>query len=160
MDKFALSKAPVRMRDMRLVRAFEWFVSQMAQGKPCPLRLSLGHRGHPMDLLELAESFYRALDLYLWLASRYPEIFFQREQVMEKRELCSRLVTSLLDRITVTTKRSAVIGSKQIAGAKAHANAKTPDAESEELDMGLGELEEVLGEIESISDAAVSRPKS
>ncbi|PJF19163.1 hypothetical protein PSACC_01007 [Paramicrosporidium saccamoebae] len=101
-DRLTLSAAPVQLRDPRIISAFQWFVKSIAEKKPCPFRVDLGHHRQAMDYLGLAESFYRTLDLYLWLASRFADIFIDRQKVMVKREMCSQLVTRLLSQITVS----------------------------------------------------------
>jgi ATP-dependent RNA helicase SUPV3L1/SUV3 len=105
-DRLTLSAAPVQLRDPRIISAFQWFVKSIAEKKPCPFRVDLGHHRQAIDHLGLAESFYRTLDLYLWLASRFADIFIDRKKVMAKREMCSQLVTRLLSQITVPRSKS------------------------------------------------------
>lgn len=99
-EKLTLSAAPVQLRDIRIIKAFQFFIKSLAERRPCPFQVDLGHHHIALDHLSLAESYYRTLDLYLWLGSRFPNIFVDREEVMVKREECSNLVTRLLSKIT------------------------------------------------------------
>lgn len=100
-EKLLLSAAPINLQDTGTLNAFYWFVTCIADKRACPLRVNLVHHRQALDHLSLAESFYRTLDLYLWLASRFPTLFTERTQVMAKREQCNQLVTKLLSQITV-----------------------------------------------------------
>jgi hypothetical protein len=100
-----------------------------------------------MDYLDMAESFYRTLDLYLWLATRYPKIFLEREKVMEKREFCSKLVNRLLGRITVDgakplpdlfTDRM----QKKMEGAVQRGSSDKPKSDIKELERALQDLDD------------------
>lgn len=99
-DKLVLVAAPVNLRDLSLLSSYRWFVSSLEAGRPCELQVHLRDRGNVMNYLELAESFYRMLDLYLWLGVRFPETFYQREEALKKRQTCNELVARLLQQIT------------------------------------------------------------
>lgn len=140
-EKLLLASAPVNLRDSNLVNAFHWFVSCLAERRPCPLRVDLRHHRQALDYLAMAESFYRTLDLYLWLGSRFPETYIEREQVLEKRELCSALVEKLLGRITID--RQAELPS--IPGLHRHEG----DLLREQPESDISSLDKVLKDMES-----------
>lgn len=100
-DKLVLAAAPVNLRDLSLLSSYRWFISSLEAGKPCELQVHLQNRRNVMSYLELAESFYRMLDLYLWLGVRFPETFYQRDEALKKRQACNELVTHLLQQITL-----------------------------------------------------------
>jgi ATP-dependent RNA helicase SUPV3L1/SUV3 len=103
-DLVTLSCAPVNVRCPLNVNSFRLMISNLAAGRQCPLEFDMRQFANPRTMLPVAESFYRALDLYLWLSTRYPEIFTDRAMVMERREALAEQVNSLLSRLTKGSK--------------------------------------------------------
>lgn len=146
-ERLLLASAPVNLRDSNLVNAFHWFVSCLAEGRPCPLRVDLRQHRQALDYLAMAESFYRTLDLYLWLASRFPATYIERAQVLERRELCSDLVERLLGRITIDRSPLLALGGKQGDGSPAPelTGASPPEADIASLERVLRDIEAQVG---------------
>ena len=145
-EKLLLSAAPVNLRDSGTVNAFHWFITCIADKRPCPLRVSLAHHRQALDYLSMAESFYRTLDLYLWLAFRFPEIFTEQDQVLEKREQCNRLVTKLLSQITVHKTGRLDFGDADGQGPDLGDYQKSPLVETANADLDT--LDRVLQDID------------
>ena len=99
-DQLTLSTAPVSLRCHFNINTYRLFVEHISKRKPCPLDFDMRHFTNPRTYLGVVESFYRALDLYLWLGTRYPEVFVDKEMVSKKRKELSELVTSLLHKLT------------------------------------------------------------
>lgn len=60
--------------------------------------------GNPSITLSIAESVYRTLDLYLWLATHYPEAFLHVEEARVRREECGRVVNQSLEMLCNTSR--------------------------------------------------------
>ena len=80
-------------------------MSQLENERPCPVKIALPNRRiHPETALEIAESVYKCLDLYLWLGNHFPHCFLQRDEAIKKRLECTRIVARSLEQITFTPK--------------------------------------------------------
>lgn len=101
-DRFQLACAPIKRNDALLNDKFKQYLGFMSRDQPCPVnvRVPLIGKGRPEGLLMLAESLYRTLDLYLWLATHFPSHFPFTEEALERREQCGLLVSRLLERIS------------------------------------------------------------
>lgn len=99
-DRFQVACAPVKKDDNMLKAAFERFVRALAHQARCPLDVTVPNgKGKPEHVLQIAESVYRCLDLYLWLATHFPDTYLDVKEAMARREACNELVTRTLDAI-------------------------------------------------------------
>jgi len=101
-DRFQLARAPVKPSDALLLSTYRNLVSAFAHpaAAPVPLRINVPRMTRdPEGSLLVAESVYRSLDLYLWLATHFPERFLQIAEARERREECGKLVDQALSMI-------------------------------------------------------------
>jgi hypothetical protein len=99
-DRFQLACAPVKVDDEFNISTFRSLVHTYSQGKPVPLRIMVPRLTMNADnSLKAAESVYRSLDLYLWLATHFPERFMQIKEARQKREACGQVISRALEMI-------------------------------------------------------------
>lgn len=95
--KFSLANAPVPLRTLSAVLAFERMVRTVAKNQV--LLLEEISPSHPADLplsLEWMETTMRVIDLYCWLYFRFPEHFPEQMLAQEKRLEINRHINKLL----------------------------------------------------------------
>lgn len=97
-DMYAVMCAPVTVDDPRMMRAYLYYVEQLASKKQCPIRLSFDKNRHPTDkVLYDYECVHKTLNLYMWLSIRYPQIYTQyKEASATAAELETIIFDSLL----------------------------------------------------------------
>lgn len=85
-DRFTFSLAPVNTRDIIAMHLLYQFAAQYAMNKPVALNVRLS-QNRPRDFFELADlcSKHNVLDLYLWLSSRFPTYFIEREICLQQK---------------------------------------------------------------------------
>ncbi len=85
-DRFTFSLAPVNTRDTIAMHLLYQFAAQYAMNKPVALNVRLS-QNRPRDYFELADlcSKHNVLDLYLWLSSRFPTYFIEREICLQQK---------------------------------------------------------------------------
>lgn len=141
-DRFQLACAPVKVDDEFNLSTFKSLVHTYSQGKPVPIRimvpkLTLNAEGS----LKAAESVYRSLDLYLWLATHFPERFMQIKEARQKREECGQVVGRALEMICH------IRGHKKQAKAILHE--ETERVEAEELAVaGLEDIDQIISQVD------------
>lgn len=97
-DRFQLACAPVKTADPLVVSTYTFLMRHFAAGQPCPLRIMVPHVSSNLTgTLSIAESVYRSLDLYLWLATHFPLNFLQISEARAKREQCGLVVDRVLE---------------------------------------------------------------
>lgn len=100
-QQITLAAAPVAMRCHFNVNTFRDLVTHLAAGgSPCPLQFDMRQYGSARASLGVVESFYRALDLYLWLAQRFPDVFVDGPAARERQVALTAQITRLLGRLT------------------------------------------------------------
>lgn len=99
-QQLTLAAAPVAMRCHFNVNTFRDLVTHLALGSPCPLQFDMRQYGSARASLGIVESFYRALDLYLWLAQRFPETFVDGVAARERQVALTAQISRLLGRLT------------------------------------------------------------
>jgi ATP-dependent RNA helicase SUPV3L1/SUV3 len=95
--RFALANAPVPLRALSAVLAFERMVRTVAQNHPLGLEevVPLFNEAFP-PALDLLETAMRVVDLYCWLHYRFPEQFPELEPAQERRRSINREISRLL----------------------------------------------------------------
>jgi hypothetical protein len=85
-DRFTFSLAPVNTRDTIAMHLLYQFAAQYAMNKPVALNVRLSQT-RPRDYFELTDlcSKHNVLDLYLWLSSRFPTYFIEREICLQQK---------------------------------------------------------------------------
>lgn len=109
-QQLTLAAAPVAMRCHFNVNTFRDLVTHLALNSPCPLQFDMRQYGGARANLGIVESFYRALDLYLWLAQRFPEIFVDGLAARERQVALTAQITRLLGRLTRSRLDEAIQG--------------------------------------------------
>ena len=66
-DQLTLSCAPVNLKCHFNINTFRTFLEYIAERRPCPLEFDMRRVANPRTFLGVVESFYKALDLYLWV---------------------------------------------------------------------------------------------
>lgn len=93
-----LMRAPIDPDDRTFCDIFMHFVEGICMDKPRPLPNIYVHPSYPVaERLHAAESVYRALDLYQWMAVRYPTIFPEQRQAEVQREEYAEMIGGLLE---------------------------------------------------------------
>eukprot|EP00611_Tribonema_gayanum_P025198 TRINITY_DN568_c1_g2_i3.p1 TRINITY_DN568_c1_g2~~TRINITY_DN568_c1_g2_i3.p1 ORF type:complete len:961 (+),score=366.71 TRINITY_DN568_c1_g2_i3:183-3065(+) len=98
-DCYNLSMAPVNTSDEIVLAALRSYVAAYAARRPAPLNVFLPAPGAaPRSLAGINElcSKHQALDLYLWLANRFPECFKERKLAEAQRGYAQQLITTAL----------------------------------------------------------------
>ncbi len=103
-QRLALATAPVamgRVPDLVAVAAFEHMTACLALARPCgaPL-LSAVCASHPLaatDALGVLESYCRVADLYLWLAARHGDVFWDAASTLRMRAVAVARIARMLD---------------------------------------------------------------
>jgi hypothetical protein len=69
-----------------------------ATNRPVPLKIRFPKR-KPTDLVEFTEfcDKHNILDLYLWLANRFPKYFIEKENCLELKEYALKIIQSTLE---------------------------------------------------------------
>lgn len=99
-ERFQLACAPVKTGDAYVLSAFRALLKDFDEGRPCLVRAAVPRiTGNPEGTLRMAESVYRSLDLYLWLATHFPHRFLQAREARERREACGAVVDKALEMI-------------------------------------------------------------
>lgn len=99
-DRYQLACAPVKTSDPFVTASYQAFVAAFSQGRPMPLSLSVPTlKAKPEGVLELAESVYRSLDLYLWLGTHFPSHFLHVAEARKRRAQCGAVVDRALELI-------------------------------------------------------------
>ncbi|MBF0096510.1 MAG: hypothetical protein HQM04_05830 [Magnetococcales bacterium] len=95
--RFALANAPVPLRALSAVLAFERMVRTVAHHHPLGLDevVPLFSEEFPPSL-DLLETAMRVVDLYCWLHYRFPEQFPELEPAQERRRSINREISRLL----------------------------------------------------------------
>lgn len=100
-DRFQLACAPVKKGDGLVLNTFRLLMQNFHEERPCPLRVPHPRlTANPEASLRIAESVYRSLDLYLWLATHFPDRFLQAKEAWQRREDCGLVVNKALEMIS------------------------------------------------------------
>mmetsp|Transcript_70539 Transcript_70539/g.121067 ORF Transcript_70539/g.121067 Transcript_70539/m.121067 type:complete len:357 (+) Transcript_70539:3-1073(+) len=101
-DSFTFCMAPVRSDDRLSFSMLSSFAQAWATGKPAALNLRFPTTT-PKDVLELSDlcTKHNIIDLYLWLANRFPANFVEREQALAQKALAIALIQQGLEKLEV-----------------------------------------------------------
>ncbi len=100
-DRFQLACAPVKTTDDYVVQTFKRLMYYFDREHMCqPNILVPKISTRPESSLQMAESVYRSLDLYLWLATHFPERFSGVDEARQKREECAAVANQALQMIS------------------------------------------------------------
>ena len=97
-DRHTLCQAPMDARDSLHANLLHMWARDLAKGKEARLRYSPPERA-PVSHTELQalESYFRALDGFLWLSQRFPVAFAPHvETAIEYRATCAQLIETAL----------------------------------------------------------------
>lgn len=96
-DRFTFASAPVNTRDGRVMSIFYQFAAQYTLNRPVSLGVSI-KRSQPKNLDEFSDlcAKHNIIDLYLWLAVRFPKNFIERELCEKIKVLVVRMVEKAL----------------------------------------------------------------
>lgn len=98
-ELLSLMRAPIDPEDRTFCDIFRHFVEGICMDKPCPLPNIYVHPSYSVaERLHAAESVYKALDLYQWMAVRYSAIFPEQRQAEVQREAYAEMIGELLER--------------------------------------------------------------
>lgn len=101
-EKVVLAKAPVQLGDEIVRNAFFQFCIVLANGvakTPIDIpamRIGILSLTSAPNLLDQLESLHRILNLYLWLAYRFPTQFLDKQGARDLRNLCQERINDLL----------------------------------------------------------------
>ena len=97
-ERHVLCQAPLDPRDTLHANLLRSWARELANGKPARLRYAPPERP-PRSHAELQslESYFRALDGYLWLALRFAESFSHTEKAHSYRDACAAMIEAALD---------------------------------------------------------------
>lgn len=141
-DRFQLACAPVKIDDEFNISTFRSLVHTYSQGKPVPLRIMVPRLTmNAENSLKAAESVYRSLDLYLWLATHFPERFMQIKEARQKREECGQVVSRALEMICH------IRGHKKQAKAILKGEAQRVEAEGLAV-AGLEDIDRIIDQVD------------
>ncbi|MBF0295329.1 MAG: RNA helicase [Magnetococcales bacterium] len=99
--RFALSAAPVPLREASAVAAFETMTATVARGRVLSLAKVLPEQAHGVvggGRLGLLEAAMRVVTLYCWLHFRFPEQFPEIEEAEIQRRKINQEIGTLLKR--------------------------------------------------------------
>lgn len=97
--RFALSAAPVPLRNFGAVAAFELMVDAVARARKLPLELVLSPVEHGTgQRLHVLETAMRVVNLYCWLHYRFSEHFPDLKPAEESRRRINKEINELLTR--------------------------------------------------------------
>ncbi|MBF0429478.1 MAG: hypothetical protein HQL94_11195, partial [Magnetococcales bacterium] len=109
--RFALSAAPVPLRESLAVEAFETMALTVARDRVLSLeKVMPDDRGGGVGRLGLLETSMRIVSLYCWLHFRFPNHFPELEQAEIRRREINREISSLLKREKRQDRRCSVCG--------------------------------------------------
>ena len=97
-ERFIFANAPVNTNDsLNMVMLYQ-FAATYSQRRPVALNVRLV-RDKPKDVQELAQlcSKHNALDLYIWLAQRFPKYFVEKDRCLEQKTHAVKLIEASLD---------------------------------------------------------------
>ena len=97
-ERFIFANAPVNTNDSLNMIMLYQFAATYSQRRPVALNVRL-IRDKPKDVQELAQlcSKHNALDLYIWLAQRFPKYFVERDRCLEQKLHAVKLIEACLD---------------------------------------------------------------
>ena len=99
-DLYVFSLAPINIEDGIIVRTFLSFARNYVKGKTIRASYTLPQNPN----LQSLETLFHILDLYLWLANRFPSQFLDAEPALELSAQVSDQLTDLLRKQTRRTK--------------------------------------------------------
>lgn len=109
--RFALSAAPVPLRESAAVSAFETMTATVARNRVLSLAKVLPDDAGRGGRLGLLETSMRIVSLYCWLHFRFPQHFPELEQAESHRRQINREIDLLLKRSKRQGRRCSVCGS-------------------------------------------------
>ena len=127
-DQWLFSIAPVDVRDPMVVSALSTFARNFSMDGRVGIRIiSLPPARTPTGSEELAklESAHKCLDLYLWLARRFPEAFPEEELAQAYRSMTATAISAGLQRLSMLSTRPSLH----------EMNQTSPDEKREVLDV-------------------------
>lgn len=100
-DLLNIINAPLKRDDDSQKMSFFYYLSQIANETPCPVRIKIPSisSSNPSQALITVESLYQTLDLYLWMAGQFPHIFLEREEAENRKRECGEIVEKFLDKL-------------------------------------------------------------
>lgn len=98
-DRFVFGNAPVSLRDGLSPMMLYHYAALYALGRPVSLHIRFTG-GAPKNVMELSRlcAKHNVLDLYLWLANRYPKYFVERDRCLEMKERALEIIQGTLHR--------------------------------------------------------------
>lgn len=109
--RFALSAAPVPLRNTGVVSAFETMVDAVGRNRPLPLETVLPSiQGQDFRRLQELEEMVQIVNLYAWLHYRFPDIFPDLDRAAAARQSVNGQIDRLLARSRKLGRHCSVCG--------------------------------------------------
>jgi len=130
-DRFIFATAPVNLNDNVTMHSLYEFAAKYALSQPVALNIRLS-REKPRDLEEFANLCLRhnILDLYVWLAHRFPKYFIEAENCAEQKNFAIKQIEDYLRDASTGTEYT---HERSYVRTRAGLKAKIPDVASDEI---------------------------
>ena len=130
-DRFIFATAPVNLNDNVTMHSLYEFAAKYALSQPVALNIRLS-REKPRDLEEFANLCLRhnILDLYVWLAHRFPKYFIEAENCAEQKNFAIKQIEDYLRDASTGTEYT---HERSYVRTRSGLKAKIPDVASDDI---------------------------